>query len=112
MTESAPKPTPKGDDSPPHICWFCQRPNPKGSRLIGSRLLGETRVAACAAGEGCNDGRIWHGPAAAPHYRDEPCKLCPGGATSAARPNRSPATTRRTPPDPPARNIRRPLGPL
>jgi hypothetical protein len=60
-------------------CWLCSAPNPSGSDILGGSKPGGggTRIAVCASGEGCKDGRIFHGPQAdLPHYPDEDCRIC------------------------------------
>lgn len=76
------KPPPK-ESAPATQCWFCQRPNPRGSRTLGdnarTNARSGTRVAACEEGRGCRDGRIYHGPTAPSHDPEDACLLCNTG---------------------------------
>jgi hypothetical protein len=67
-------------------CWFCGAPHPRGFTVLGSNTeSGGTKIDVCAQGEGCNDGRILHGPMGLPHYRGEDCGICgPGDRQQAA----------------------------
>lgn len=60
-------------------CWFCRRPWVTGRMTLGARAGdGGTQIPVCAAGTGCRDGRIFHGPPhdVDPHWPDEPCDIC------------------------------------
>jgi len=65
-------------------CWFCQAPHPNGTGLLGSKVGSGSKVPVCAPGEGCKDGRIFHGPQGAPHFPDQDCPIC-GPAPEAVR---------------------------
>lgn len=58
-------------------CWFCQAENPRGTSILTSHVPGrDTKIPCCATGEGCRDGRIFHGPRAKPHQPGEGCSIC------------------------------------
>lgn len=68
-------------------CWFCQDPNPRGYAMLAGQTGSGTKIAACAEGEGCRDGRIFHGPTGnPPHFPDQDCKVCGPGARRNASP--------------------------
>jgi hypothetical protein len=71
--------------TPERRCFFCRRPGATGDTILGGNR--GTKVPCCPAGQGCKDGRIYHGPPAfGVHWPDEPCDICPRDA--AARPRR------------------------
>jgi hypothetical protein len=78
-------------------CWLCTAPNPRGSATLGGGPGGGTKIAVCAAGEGCNDGKIWHGPTARSHYPGEECEshTCETAVTGGRRTGRSTRRPRR-----------------
>lgn len=79
-------------------CWFCRRPWVSGRITIGSNgPNGGTSVPACAAGTGCRDGRISHGPPhdMPPHWPNEPCAICTADRQRKATANRSRSVQRR-----------------
>jgi len=92
MSESSQRRDRSGDISwamqpdPRTTCWFCKHPNPTGTYLFGgNRGGGGTKIAVCAPGEGCRDGRIFHGPQGAPHYPDQDCPICGPAEIAIAR---------------------------
>jgi hypothetical protein len=70
-------------------CFFCGRAGATGSTILGGPLPGNmrgqasgSRVPCCGVGEGCKDGRIFHGPPSfATHWPDEPCGICSRAGT-------------------------------
>jgi len=87
-------------------CWFCRAPNPRGTDTLGGATAnGGTKIPVCAPGEGCKDGRIFHGPMGDPHYPDQDCRICgPGDKQRAMQRNAGhvsgairPARSRRRP---------------
>jgi hypothetical protein len=71
-------------DSRPR-CFFCGRPGATATAILGGPLPGRsgagdsggTRIACCPTGEGCKDGRIYHGPPTfAVHWPDAFCGIC------------------------------------
>lgn len=68
-------------------CWFCKHPNPHGTEMLGGRVDGGgTKIDVCAPGEGCKDGRIFHGPPqGGAHYPDEDCPVCGPAKVAIAR---------------------------
>jgi hypothetical protein len=88
-------------------CWFCSAPNPRGQDTLGGGMQGGgTKISVCAPGEGCKDGRIFHGPQGEPHFPGQDCPICGpadkqravhrnGGQASAVI---RPARSRRRPP--------------
>lgn len=72
-------------------CWYCQYPNPGASASLTGHTGGATRISVCAPGQGCKDGRIFHGPTLPSHYPGEPCAGCPSDPGRAGR--RNPAGT-------------------
>ncbi len=77
----------------PPRCWFCPAQNPRGTTVLNGSETSAT-LPCCADGEGCRDGRIFHGPQGDPHYPDQDCPICGAG--------KPPGTTARK-----ARNTRR-----
>jgi hypothetical protein len=73
-------------DDPRPRCWYCVRPGAEGTVALGAGPGGAvgTRVPICSDGVGCRDGKIYHGPLAAPHHRDDSCDYC-GPVGSASR---------------------------
>jgi hypothetical protein len=62
---------------PPPNCWYCQRPNAYGTATLGGRVGSTTKINVCSTGQGCQDGRIFHGPAGPPPHRPgQPCDWC------------------------------------
>lgn len=59
---------------PQRTCFFCRRVDPGGTDILGG--YGGTPIPACAAGTGCRDGRIYHGPQGPPHWPGENCEVC------------------------------------
>jgi hypothetical protein len=59
-------------------CFYCGTPEPAGVAILGLRNRdgGGTEIAVCAQGAGCQDGRIYHGTQAEPHWPDQPCGEC------------------------------------
>lgn len=68
-----------------YTCWFCRHPNPTGTALLGSHRGPGSKIKVCAPGEGCKDGRIFHGPQADPHYPDQDCPICGPAEIAKAR---------------------------
>ena len=86
----------------PPRCWVCGAPEPRSWGVLGaSTPNGGTKIPMCAEGEGCKDGRIFHGPQGAPHFPDQDCPICgpaerqramrrnAGTANAVVRPGRS-----------------------
>jgi hypothetical protein len=72
----------------PH-CWKCGVANPSGTAVLGRHNGHDgARIAVCAPGEGCQDGRVFHGPLAPSHQPGEDCRIC-GASTPSGRPRRS-----------------------
>jgi hypothetical protein len=67
----------------PPACWLCNRPHAGALTVLGGRVGRTTKIPVCAAGEGCQDGRIYHGTLAPPHFPDRPCERC--GPTARTR---------------------------
>jgi hypothetical protein len=58
-------------------CWFCRAEYPRATTTLGGGTSGGgTTIPCCATGEGCKDGRIFHGPQGEPHYPEEDCPIC------------------------------------
>lgn len=91
MSEPSPKSNRPGDPlraletKTTTTCWFCKRPNPHGTDLLGGTMGGGSKIDVCAPGEGCKDGRIFHGPQGFPHYPDQDCPICGTAEVAAAR---------------------------
>lgn len=91
MSHPGQRKTPSDDGHTPQPtgpgCWRCGTPGARGSTTLAAHLGGGTRIAICAAGEGCRDGRIFHGPSGPlPHFPDKDCPACP---TRRGRPRRN-----------------------
>lgn len=81
MSPTGERRTPSGDNGPPKpftpACWFCNAPDPGGFAVLGGPIGSRAKVPRCADGEGCQDGRIFHGPGPnPPHFPDEECSVC------------------------------------
>lgn len=57
-------------------CWFCRRPATGTDYLTCNRTGTRAAIPVCVKGEGCQDGRVFHGPLAAPHWPGEQCSYC------------------------------------
>lgn len=59
-------------------CFFCNRPGATADARLGDATIGGgTKVACCPEGQGCKDGRIYHGPPRfGSHWPDDPCDYC------------------------------------
>lgn len=79
---------------PAKTCWFCKQPHATSVTKLGGTSGAGTRINICGPGEGCQDGRIFHGPQGRPHRPDEDCTICgPAGTAKARRAtNRAPRT--------------------
>lgn len=86
---TTPPSEPRREDAKPATrCWFCGTYHVTGSALIGAHTPGGgTRVAACATGTGCRDGRVRHGPPhrVEPHWPGEDCTVCSADRQRAAQ---------------------------
>lgn len=108
MSESSQNGNRPGDPTratPPKVtstCWYCGHPNPTGTAILGSHRGTGTKIKVCAPGEGCKDGRIFHGPQADPHYPDQDCSIC-GNPAQRATERRLAGNAAKTPT--PRRNI-------
>jgi hypothetical protein len=63
------------DKRPVPHCMICGRRGATDSRPFGTGA-NAVRVPYCPVGKGCRDGRIYHGPQAAPHWPGDPCDYC------------------------------------
>jgi hypothetical protein len=64
-------------------CFFCQRP---GAIYDRTTRLGSARIPRCPTGQGCADGRIFHGPPVfTAHWPGEDCTICAGRRTTGRR---------------------------
>jgi hypothetical protein len=75
-------------------CWCCRRPCGPDTRILGGGTGaghdGGTKVPYCSDGQGCRDGRVYHGPPWPSHGPEETCGGCAlAGPTPAARRARS-----------------------
>lgn len=71
-------------------CFYCMRPRPGGTAMLGGPAgQGGTPIPVCAAGVGCRDGRIYHGPPhGTSHWPADPCEVCPPERDNRIRDNR------------------------